>query len=69
MHQTLTAGGAALKVCDYLGESLANLFGITTPKYEYEIEEYKRTMQQVNTCVISLEDHAAVTLLSCIIIC
>jgi hypothetical protein len=36
-----------LKACDYLGEGLANFFGITRPKYEYEIEEYKRTLQEV----------------------
>ncbi|KAF4526221.1 hypothetical protein B566_EDAN001906 [Ephemera danica] len=45
-HQTVAAGSSVLKVCDYLGETLANLFGITTPKYEYEIEEYKRTIKR-----------------------
>lgn len=47
MYQTQSAGGLVLKACDYLGEGLANFFGITRPKYEYEIEEYKRTLQEV----------------------
>ncbi|XP_059482786.1 protein FAM177A1-like isoform X2 [Neocloeon triangulifer] len=46
MYQTQNAGGIVLKACDYLGEGLANFFGITRPKYEYEIEEYKRTIQE-----------------------
>ncbi|XP_063216973.1 uncharacterized protein LOC134527896 isoform X2 [Bacillus rossius redtenbacheri] len=37
-----TAGCKTLQVCDYLGESLAHFFGITSPKYQYEIEEYYR---------------------------
>ncbi|CAB3372141.1 Hypothetical predicted protein [Cloeon dipterum] len=46
LYQTQSAGGQVLKACDYLGEGLANFFGITRPKYEYEIEEYKRTMKE-----------------------
>jgi len=34
------------KGCDYLGEKLATFFGITTPKYEAEIEEYNRMMEK-----------------------
>ena len=41
-------GSQALKVCDYFGEGLANFFGITSPKYEYEIEEYNRRIEEQN---------------------
>jgi hypothetical protein len=30
-----------------LGEHLASFFGITTPKYQYEIDEYNRIMAEV----------------------
>lgn len=33
-------------MCDYLGETLANFFGITTPKYQYEIDEYYRIIKE-----------------------
>ena len=39
-------GSQTLKACDYLGENLANFFGITSPKYEYEIEEYNRRVEE-----------------------
>ena len=32
----------ALAACDYVGESLADFLGITTPKYSYEIAEADR---------------------------
>ena len=32
----------ALAACDYVGETLADFLGITTPKYLYEIEEANR---------------------------
>lgn len=38
LHWALQLGTQALAVCDYLGEHLANWFGITAPKYRYEIE-------------------------------
>jgi hypothetical protein len=28
--------------CDYVGECLANFFGITAPKYQFEINEFYR---------------------------
>ncbi|CAG5866153.1 unnamed protein product [Menidia menidia] len=31
---------STVSVCDYMGERLASLFGITTPKYQYAIDEY-----------------------------
>lgn len=34
-------------VCDYMGEKLASLFGITTPKYQYAIDEYYRMKKEV----------------------
>lgn len=34
-------------MCDYLGERLASLFGITTPKYQYAIDEYYRIKKEV----------------------
>lgn len=36
-----------LSACDYVGESLANFLGITAPKYQYEIDEYNRAMEEV----------------------
>lgn len=41
-YKTLRGGYKILSAADYVGESLAELFGITTPKYYYEIEEAKR---------------------------
>lgn len=41
LYQTTTAGTKTLQVMDYLGETFANFFGITTPKYQYEIDEYE----------------------------
>ena len=35
-----------LRFCDYLGEKLAWGLGITSPKYFYELEEYKRSKQR-----------------------
>lgn len=32
----------ALAACDYVGESLADFLGITTPKYSYELAEAER---------------------------
>ncbi|PSN35238.1 Protein FAM177A1 [Blattella germanica] len=45
-YQTLNVGTKSLEVCDYLGEHLASFFGITTPKYQYEIDEYNRMMAE-----------------------
>ncbi|KAK7586129.1 hypothetical protein V9T40_004005 [Parthenolecanium corni] len=33
-------GQVALNVCDYLGDNLSSFFGITTPKYQFEIDHY-----------------------------
>eukprot|EP00058_Branchiostoma_floridae_P004607 XP_002590095.1 hypothetical protein BRAFLDRAFT_123465 [Branchiostoma floridae] len=32
--------------CDFLGEKLAWFFGITSPKYQYAIDEYERMQRQ-----------------------
>lgn len=48
-YQAATAASQTLQVCDYLGESLASFFGITTPKYQYEIEEYHRIVAEAST--------------------
>ncbi|KAK9730929.1 FAM177 family [Popillia japonica] len=36
------AGTSTLAAIDYMGEYLAEFFGITTPKYQSEIDEYER---------------------------
>lgn len=33
--------------CDYMGERLASMFGITSPKYQYAIDEYYRIKKGV----------------------
>eukprot|EP00095_Tigriopus_kingsejongensis_P006995 maker-scaffold430_size173499-snap-gene-0.42 protein:Tk06995 transcript:maker-scaffold430_size173499-snap-gene-0.42-mRNA-1 annotation:"protein fam177a1" len=42
VHYTWFAGSSFLGYCDVWGEKLAWFFGITSPKYYYEIEEFKR---------------------------
>ncbi|KPP75280.1 C14orf24-like [Scleropages formosus] len=37
---------STLSVCDYLGERMASLFGITSPKYQYAIDEYYRVKKE-----------------------
>ena len=43
----LYSGSSALSFCDYIGESLANTLGITSPKYQYELDEYNAAIEQV----------------------
>uniref|UniRef100_A0A1B6DB32 Protein FAM177A1 n=1 Tax=Clastoptera arizonana TaxID=38151 RepID=A0A1B6DB32_9HEMI len=45
-YQTITVGTKTLQVCDYLGESLANFFGITSPKYQFEIDHYNQMLEE-----------------------
>ncbi|XP_038212773.1 protein FAM177A1-like isoform X2 [Zerene cesonia] len=40
------SGSKVLNAVDYAGESLANFFGITTPKYQIEINEYERMEEE-----------------------
>ncbi|XP_030635053.1 protein FAM177A1 [Chanos chanos] len=37
---------STISVCDYLGERLASLLGITSPKYQYAIDEYYRIKKE-----------------------
>ncbi|XP_020775413.1 protein FAM177A1 isoform X1 [Boleophthalmus pectinirostris] len=37
---------STVSVCDYMGEKMASLFGITTPKYQYAIDEYYRIKKE-----------------------
>uniref|UniRef100_A0A673NGU2 Family with sequence similarity 177 member A1 n=1 Tax=Sinocyclocheilus rhinocerous TaxID=307959 RepID=A0A673NGU2_9TELE len=37
---------SSISVCDYLGEKMASLLGITTPKYQYAIDEYYRMKKE-----------------------
>ncbi|XP_060866195.1 protein FAM177A1-like isoform X1 [Metopolophium dirhodum] len=46
--QSVVIGYGALNTVDYLGESLANFFGITTPKYQFEINYHNNIMQEMN---------------------
>lgn len=41
-YKAWAAGTSTLSVIDYMGESLASFFGITTPRYYFELEEYRR---------------------------
>ncbi|XP_069029135.1 protein FAM177A1 [Embiotoca jacksoni] len=37
---------STISACDYMGERLAGLFGITSPKYQYAIDEYYRMKKE-----------------------
>ncbi|XP_043285095.1 protein FAM177A1 [Venturia canescens] len=41
-YQTTWVGTKLLNGCDYVGEALADFLGITSPKYQFEIDEYHR---------------------------
>ncbi|CAH1173983.1 unnamed protein product [Phaedon cochleariae] len=41
-YKAWSAGSSTLSVMDTVGEFMASLFGITTPRYYFELEEYKR---------------------------
>ncbi|KAG5886448.1 hypothetical protein JTB14_012860 [Gonioctena quinquepunctata] len=42
LYKAWSAGLSTLSVVDTVGEFLASIFGITTPRYYFELEEYKR---------------------------
>lgn len=46
LHYTWLGGSTMLSYCDSWGERLAWLFGITSPKYYYELEEFKRMQEE-----------------------
>ncbi|XP_015185432.1 PREDICTED: protein FAM177A1 [Polistes dominula] len=50
-HQTTFIGTKLLDGCDYVGEWLANFFGITTPKYQFEIDEFHRLQALQNEMI------------------
>ncbi|XP_029454814.1 protein FAM177A1 [Rhinatrema bivittatum] len=42
----LRAATSTLSVCDFLGERIASFLGISTPKYQYAIDEYYRMKKE-----------------------
>lgn len=44
--QMWRAASSTISACDYLGERMASLFGITTAKYQYAIDEYSRSKRE-----------------------
>ncbi|XP_050344375.1 protein FAM177B isoform X1 [Nymphalis io] len=54
-YQATKSGSKVLNAVDYAGESLANFFGITTPKYQIEINEYERLQEEKK----KIEDESA----------
>lgn len=46
IHKVLHTGHSVLAACDYVGESIAAFLGITTPKYQYEIDLCKRMQEE-----------------------
>ncbi|KAJ8719503.1 hypothetical protein PYW08_011678 [Mythimna loreyi] len=54
-HYAWKSGNKMLNAVDYAGESLAGFFGITTPKYQMEIDEYERVKEEKR----KLEEDAA----------
>jgi len=44
--QFFNAGTKSLAFCDYLGEKFAWMLGITSPKYQYAIEERERKIKE-----------------------
>lgn len=45
-HYASKSGNKMLNAVDYVGEGLASFFGITTPKYQIEIDEYERLHEE-----------------------
>uniref|UniRef100_A0A4W4FA45 Family with sequence similarity 177 member A1 n=1 Tax=Electrophorus electricus TaxID=8005 RepID=A0A4W4FA45_ELEEL len=41
------AATSTMSACDYLGERMASLFGITSAKYQYAIDEYNKMKKEV----------------------
>ncbi|KAJ8981152.1 hypothetical protein NQ317_013817 [Molorchus minor] len=41
-YKAWAAGASTVAVVDAIGEYLASFFGITTPRYYFELEEYKK---------------------------
>lgn len=56
MHKVLRTGTVTLSACDYVGEALASFLGITTPKYQYELDEYRRLQKEQQKSMEELEN-------------
>lgn len=46
IHQAHSSSTRILSACDFVGEKIAAFLGITTPKYDYEIEQFKKIQQE-----------------------
>lgn len=46
-YKAWSMGTSTLAAMDYVGETLAYFFGITTPKYRMEIDEYDRIQRRL----------------------
>nr|XP_020667936.1 protein FAM177A1 [Pogona vitticeps] len=44
--QMIRVATSTLSVCDFLGEKIASVLGISTPKYQYAIDEYYRMKKE-----------------------
>lgn len=44
----LRVATSTLSVCDFLGEKIASVLGVSTPKYQYAIDEYYRMQKEVD---------------------
>uniref|UniRef100_H2ZND0 Protein FAM177A1 n=1 Tax=Ciona savignyi TaxID=51511 RepID=H2ZND0_CIOSA len=54
---TVKSAFSGLAACDYLGEKFANFFGITSPKYQYELNQLKQMEEEEQE--IEKEERAA----------
>lgn len=57
LKRSAIISSGALNTVDYLGESLANFFGITTPKYQFEINYHNNLMQEMNAEKVADEEN------------
>lgn len=46
-YKAWSMGSSTLAAMDYMGETLAYFFGITSPKYHMEIDEYDRIQRRL----------------------
>lgn len=46
IHRVLHTGNRVLTACDYVGEKITAILGITTPKYDYEIKQFKKMQDE-----------------------
>ncbi|KAK1796235.1 hypothetical protein P4O66_009314 [Electrophorus voltai] len=46
------AATSTMSACDYLGERMASLFGITSAKYQYAIDEYNKMKKERDVGVL-----------------